>query len=47
MLEREELLSGVFHSRETEVVFKADAVEQEKRPHTDPRLPLVVHDHGT
>lgn len=45
MLEREELLSGVFHSRETEVVFKADAVEQEKRPHTDLRLPLVVHDH--
>lgn len=32
MLGREELLSVVFHSRETEVAFKADAVEQEKRP---------------
>lgn len=32
MLGREELLPGVFHSRETKVVFKADAVERKKRP---------------
>jgi len=32
MLGSEELLSSNVHSRETKVVLKADAVEQEKRP---------------